>query len=65
MQDLLPIGRQTPRLFRRIYVMYGEPVDYSEFLDRPRSKETAQAVVDKIMERIRSQHDELRRLRQR
>ena len=64
LQNLLPIGRQTPRLFRRIYVAYGEPVDYTEFLDRRRSKETAQAVVDKIMERIRRQHDDLRRLRE-
>ena len=63
MRDVLPIGRARPRLFRRIDVMYGPPVDYAEFLDWPRDRATAQALVDKVMERIRAQHAELRRRR--
>lgn len=63
MQDVLPIGSVVPRVFKRIYVSYGEAVDYSEFLDLPRNTDTAQGVVDKVMERIRAQHEELRRLR--
>lgn len=63
MREVLPIGHTIPRVGRRIHVSYGRPVDYSEFLDRPRTRETAQAVVDKVMERIRAQHAELRRLR--
>ncbi len=63
MQDLLPIGSKIPRLFRRIYISFGPPVDYSEFFDRPRDKEAAQAVVDKVMEAIRRQHEEIREFR--
>jgi 1-acyl-sn-glycerol-3-phosphate acyltransferase len=64
MQDVLPIGRCVPRVFKRVYVSYGAPVDFAEFLDRPRNRETAQAVVDRVMERIRAQHAEIRRLRE-
>lgn len=63
MRDVLPIGSHIPRIGRRIHVSYGSPVDYDEFLDLPRNRETAQAVVDKVMDRIRAQHAELRRLR--
>lgn len=62
MQDVLPIGRYLPRFFRRVYVYFGRPVDYSEFLDRPRSKETAQELVEKVMAKVRRQHEALRRL---
>lgn len=63
MNDVLPVGERWPRLFRRIHVKYGPPVDYSEFLDRPRNRETAQAIVDKVMDTIRAQYAELRRIR--
>ncbi len=65
MQEVLPIGEWRPRLFKRIYVEYGEPIDYSEFLDRPRVRGTARALIEKVMEAIRTQHAELRRLRAR
>ncbi|MBI4520657.1 MAG: 1-acyl-sn-glycerol-3-phosphate acyltransferase [Gemmatimonadetes bacterium] len=61
MREVLPIGRHLPRLFKRIYVYFGPPVDYSEFLDRPRSNETAQAVIDKVMAQVRIQQAELRK----
>lgn len=63
MQDVLPIRAKFPRIGKRIWISYGEPVDYSEFLDKPRTRETAQAVVDKVMEKIRVQHAELRQMR--
>lgn len=55
MQDVLPIGSVVPRFFKRIRVAYGPPVDYSDLLDGPRSRETAQAIVDRIVEAIRAQ----------
>lgn len=64
MQDVLPIGKKLPRLFRRIFVKYGEPYDYSEFLDGPRTRETAQELVDGVMEVIRDLHAEIRALRE-
>ena len=65
MDEVLPIGRRLPRLFRRVYLYFGEPVDYSDLVDRPRSKETAQLLVDRVMERVRRQREALRRLRAR
>ncbi len=65
MDEVLPIGSRLPRVFRRVYLYFGEPVDYSDLLDRPRSKETAQLLVDRVMERVRRQREALRRLRAR
>ncbi len=61
MQDVLPIGSYVPRIFRRISVTYGPPVDYGEFLALPRTRETAQALIDRVMAAIRVQHAELQR----
>lgn len=61
MNEVLPIGRSVPRIFKRVYVSFGPPVDYTDFLDAPRTRETAQAVVDRVMEAIRHQHRKLRR----
>lgn len=63
MQEVLPIGRHVPRLFKRIYVSCGPPVDYAAFLAMPRTRETAQAVIDHVMAAIQVQHAELRRRR--
>lgn len=60
MSEVLPIGTSVLRPFKRITISFGEPFDYSAYLGRPRSKETAQELVDEIMERIRIQLDEIR-----
>ena len=60
MNDVLPIGKVIPRIFRRVYVYYGEPIDCSEFFDRPRTRETSLELIGKVMGRIREQYDELR-----
>lgn len=65
MQDVLPIGHRIPRPFKRICVHYGEPLDYSEFLDKPVSAATAVELTERIMEKIREQHEVLKRLRRR
>jgi 1-acyl-sn-glycerol-3-phosphate acyltransferase len=59
MQHVLPIGCYRPRLFQRITVSYGAPVDYRDFLALPRTRETAQALIDRVMAAIRTQHAEL------
>ena len=56
MQEVLPIGRYVPRIFKRISVSCGPPVDYAEFLAMPRTRETAQAVIDRVMEEIGRAH---------
>src|SRR6267378_3609994 len=55
MREVLPIGKAVPRVFKRIRVTYGRPVDYSDFLALPRTRETAQALVDRVMAAIRAQ----------
>src|SRR2546422_103866 len=62
---LLPCGRYVPRIFKRIAVSFGAPVDYTDLLAMPRTRETAQAVIDRVMAAIRVQHAELRRQRTR
>lgn len=63
MGDVLPIGARWPRVGQEIWVYYGEPVDYSDFLGRERSKDTAQELVDRVTERMRRQLEAIRRLR--
>ena len=65
MQAVLPIGRYLPRIFKRIAVSFGAPVDYTDLLAMPRTRETAQAVIDRVMAAIRVQHAELRGRRRR
>jgi len=65
MDRVLPIGSSFPRFGHRIYVRFGQPVEYGDLLDRPRSKETAQELVDRVVERIREGQCEIRRHRQR
>ena len=65
MQDVLPIGHRIPRPLKRICVYYGEPLDYSEYLDKPVCAATAVELTERIMEQIREQHDALKRLRRR
>lgn len=63
MQDALPIGSYVPRVGKRIWVAFGEPVDYSRFLGETRDKETAQAITELVMDRVRALHDDLVRRR--
>ncbi len=59
MNRVLPIGSVVPRMFKRVQVSYGQPMDYSDLHGRPRSRETAQLLVDRVMEAIRKQQEEL------
>jgi 1-acyl-sn-glycerol-3-phosphate acyltransferase len=47
MDQVLPIGAKLPRLFKRLYVYYGEPIDY----------------VDRIMDALRRQQAEIQKLK--
>ena len=60
MRDVLPIGSRFPRFGQRVVVHFGEPVDYEDLKDRPRSKETAQELVDRVIERQRHRLPEVR-----
>jgi 1-acyl-sn-glycerol-3-phosphate acyltransferase len=60
MNEVLPIGCSVPRVFKRIYVSYGPPVDYADLLELPPTRGTAQALVDRVMEAIRAQQAQIR-----
>ena len=61
MDRVLPIGSSVPRVFQRIQVRFGRPVDLSEFQDRQKNRETAALLMDKVMESIRQLQEEIER----
>jgi len=61
MNRALPIGKVVPRIFQRISVSYGPPLDCSEFYGMPRTRETTQLLVDKAIDAIRVQYEKLRK----
>jgi len=63
MDKLLPIGSIFPRVFKRIYVYYGEPLDLSEFCSREKNKDVAQAIMNQVMETIREMHTEIQAMK--
>ena len=60
--DVLPIGSTFPRLFKRIWLAFGRPIEYSDYIGRPRSKEAAQEIVDDVTRILRTQLAGLRQL---
>ncbi|RMD85730.1 MAG: 1-acyl-sn-glycerol-3-phosphate acyltransferase [Calditrichaeota bacterium] len=65
MNELLPIGSIVPRIFKRIFVYYGKPLNFSEFYGREKTKEVAQQIIDKVMEAIRALHHEIQLIKSR
>lgn len=65
MNRVLPIGRIRPRLLQRVFIVFGRPIDYSAYIGRDRSKETAQEIVDRVITVLREQLVWIRRLRAR
>lgn len=65
MDSVLPIGKLFPRFGNRVSVYFGKPIDYSDLKGEPRSRETAQQVVDRVMDRIRFQRRVIDRLESR
>lgn len=59
MDKVLPVGAAWPRLFKKIRVIFGEPIDMSDLLDRPDGLETSQQIIDRVMEQIGRLKDEL------
>ena len=63
MDKVLPIGSSFPRFFKRIYISFGRPLDLSEFKGRKTDRETAQEVIDKVMEAIRALKIEIQKIK--
>ncbi len=52
---VLPVDARWPRIFQRVYIVFGEPVDYAEYLTDTTSRAAAQQIVDHVMETLQSQ----------
>jgi 1-acyl-sn-glycerol-3-phosphate acyltransferase len=63
MDDIQPVGRFWPKVFRTVMIYYGKPVDLSEFRDVERNRENAQACIEKVFAQIRRQQAVLKRYR--
>ncbi|NIR47155.1 1-acyl-sn-glycerol-3-phosphate acyltransferase, partial [candidate division KSB1 bacterium] len=59
---LLPVGAVVPRLFKRIYIYYGKPIDLSRFNSQGKTKEVAQDIMNHVMDRIRSMQAEIQKM---
>jgi 1-acyl-sn-glycerol-3-phosphate acyltransferase len=59
MSDVLPVGTAWPRLFRSIEVNIGTPVPLDDLLALPDSRETSQAIIDRVMLHIQALKDDL------
>ncbi|MGH7596963.1 MAG: lysophospholipid acyltransferase family protein [bacterium] len=59
MNRILPIGSVFPRFFKKIYVVYGKPLDFSEFYGWEKTKARAEAITERVMQAIRALHDQL------
>jgi 1-acyl-sn-glycerol-3-phosphate acyltransferase len=60
MNRVLPVGTVLPRIFQRISVYYGPPVDCADLYAMPRNRETTQLLVERATEAIRTQYAALR-----
>lgn len=63
MNRVLPIGARFPRIGQRVSIYFGHPIDYDDLVEMGRSREVAQKVVDRVMDRIAFQRRVLARLR--
>jgi len=52
MEKVLPIGSYFPRIFKKITVVFGKPIDFSPFYALPDEKETWLGIVKKVMDSI-------------
>jgi 1-acyl-sn-glycerol-3-phosphate acyltransferase len=64
MDELLPVGAVLPRLFKRVYIYYGKPLDLSEFYHRPKSREAAREIMTRVMDRIRTMRAEIQAMKE-
>jgi 1-acyl-sn-glycerol-3-phosphate acyltransferase len=63
LDEVLPIDARWPRIFRRVYIVFGKPIDYTPLLTDETSREAAQQIVDYVMTVLRSQMDWIQKLK--
>jgi 1-acyl-sn-glycerol-3-phosphate acyltransferase len=65
MDRILPIGSVIPRIFKKIYVFYGKPIDYSRYCNMEKTKEVAQSMMTEVMDSVRSLKAEIEAMKNR
>ena len=65
MDQVLPIGARFPRIGKRVSIYFGHPIEYDDLAKIGRSREVAQKIVDRVMDRVAFQRRVLARLRRR
>ncbi len=63
MNSILPIGARIPRVGKRLSIYFGKPIDYDDLAAQGISRETAQKIVDRAMERVSRQRRVIARVR--
>ncbi|MFV2066129.1 MAG: hypothetical protein ACC645_04060, partial [Pirellulales bacterium] len=63
LDEVLPVDARWPRIFRRVYIVFGKPIDYTPLLTDETSREPAQQIVDYVMDVLRSQMDWIQKLK--
>lgn len=63
MDDVLPIGSRFPRFWRRVSIYFGKPIEYADLLGPEPSRELAQTIVDRVMDRVAFQARVIERVR--
>jgi 1-acyl-sn-glycerol-3-phosphate acyltransferase len=48
-----PKGKKFPNFFKKLTVVYGSPIDFSEYFDKEENKATYQEITDRIMKEIK------------
>ncbi|WP_419941603.1 lysophospholipid acyltransferase family protein [Candidatus Palauibacter sp.] len=62
MDRILPIGTRLPRIGKRLSIYIGRPIAYRDLAAQGHSREIAQRIVDRVMDRISFQRRVLSRL---
>jgi 1-acyl-sn-glycerol-3-phosphate acyltransferase len=65
MDQVLPIGCCFPRIFKKITVIFGDPIPLDDLFCLPDGKETSQKIIDRVMDHIAVLKDELNHIEQR
>jgi 1-acyl-sn-glycerol-3-phosphate acyltransferase len=60
---VLPLDAKWPRFGKRVYIVFGKPIDYRPYLTEETSRESAQQIVDHVMDVLHSQFEWIQRLK--
>jgi 1-acyl-sn-glycerol-3-phosphate acyltransferase len=63
LDQVLPIDAKGPRFGKRVYIVFGKPIDYTPYLTEETSRESAQRIVDRVMDVIQEQSDWIQKLK--